>query len=390
MWNKSALQLVQSNNETEQIVRRGEKLATKFTGLRPIYFALPGIGLILLFASWGQKLDTTVLLLLGVFMMASVFVAVNHAEVVALKVGEPYGSLILAAAVTVIEVGMIVVLMIENPNATQNLARDTVFAAVMITTAGMVGGSLLIKTLKRKVATFNPQGVVGALAALASLSILSLVLPNYTSSTSGPTFSPTQLIFAAVTALVLYLTFVAMQTVRHRDYFLPPPRANEEQSLTEHVKPPTTRQALYSLSGLVVSLVVVVGLAKVSSPLIQGVVDGFGLPQMVVALSIAIVVLLPEFISALKAAAYGRTQTSLNLALGSALASIGLTIPAIAVISLVFGYQVNLGLGPTETALLLLTLLVSALTLLPGKASVLQGAVHLSIFGAFILTVFTP
>jgi Ca2+:H+ antiporter len=136
--------------------------------------------------------------------------------------------------------------------------------------------------------------------------------------------------------------------------------------------------------------VAVVGLAKVTSPLIQDTVSTFGLPQMVVALSIALIVLLPESISALKAAAYGRTQTSINLALGSALASIGMTIPAIAVISIVFGYQVNLGLGSTEIALLFLTLFVSALTLLPGKASLLQGAVHLSIFAAFVLVVFTP
>ncbi len=365
-------------------------MATKFTGLRAGYFATPAIGLFLLALSWNQVLATPVLLILGLVLVAMVFVAVHHAEVVALRVGEPFGSLVLAVAVTVIEVGMIIVLMIDSPETTQNLARDTVFTAIMITIGGMIGGAILIKSVKRKIATFSPEGVVGALAALASLSILSLVLPTFTTSTPGPTFSDTQLLFAAVTSLVLYLTFVAMQTVRHRDYFLPPASPSGTQSLTVHVKPPTLKQAQLSAIGLIVSLVVVVGLAKTTSPLVQGVVTGLGLPQMVVALSIAFVVLLPESISALKAAAYGRTQTSLNLALGSALASIGLTIPAIAIISLVFGYQVNLGLAPTEIALLFLALLVSALTLLPGKASILQGAVHLSIFGAFILVVFTP
>jgi Ca2+:H+ antiporter len=365
-------------------------MATKFSGLRPSYFVGPALALVLLVAFWDQNPGTTVLALLGLVLVGTVFVAVHHAEVVALRVGEPFGSLILAVAVTIIEVGMIVVLMIDSPDTTRNLARDTVFTAIMITTGGMVGAALLIKSLRRKVATFSPEGVVGALAALASLSILSLVLPSFTTSTLGPTFSPTQLAFAAVTSLVLYLTFVGMQTVRHRDYFLPPTKLTSTQSLSVHVNPPSSKQAIWSAVGLVGSLIAVVGLAKVTSPLVQGAVNSLGLPQMVVALSIAAVVLLPEFISAVKAAAYGRTQTSLNLALGSALASIGLTIPAIAVISLLFGFQVNLGLGASEISLLLLTLFVSALTLLPGKATILQGAVHLSIFGAFILLVFTP
>lgn len=365
-------------------------MASKLTKLRSRYYIVPAVALVLLALTWDRVLDWPILLGLGLLLVATVFIAVHHAEVVALRVGEPFGSLILAVAVTIIEVGMIVVLMLENPDKTQNLARDTVFAAVMITTTGIIGGSLLIKTLKRRVATFNPEGVVGALAVLAALSILSLVLPSFTTSSSGPTFSPTQLAFAAVTALVLYLVFVGVQTVRHRDYFLPPARTRVVQSENEHVKPPTVTVALMSVVGLVGSLIAVVGLAKVSSPLIQGTVDTFGLPQMVVAVSIAMVVLLPESISAFKAASYGRTQTSLNLAMGSALASIGLTIPAIAVISWMLGTSVNLGLGATEIVLLTLTLIVSALTLIPGRASLLQAAVHLSIFGAFLMLVFMP
>jgi len=275
-------------------------------------------------------------------------------------------------------------------DATRNLARDTVFSAIMITLGIILGGSIVLKSLRLKFSTFNPEGAVPALAALASLSVVSLVLPSFTTSTPGPTFNTTQLIFAAVTSLVIYLMFVLMQTVRHRDFFLPPPRANSPQGLNVHVKSPLNTQAIYSVVGLVASLVAVVGLAKVTSPVIQSAVTMLGLPQMVVALSIALVVLLPESISAFKAATYGRTQTSINLALGSALASIGMTIPSIAVISIVFGFQVNLGLGPTEMVLLFLALFVSALTLIPGKASLLQGAVHLSIFAAFVLVVFTP
>jgi Ca2+:H+ antiporter len=365
-------------------------VATAFKSLKSVYFAVPAGALFLLALSWDQSLTVPIMIFLGLVLAASVYVAVSHAEVIALRVGEPYGSLILAVAVTIIEVGMIVVLVIDNPEATKNLARDTVFAAIMITTALILGASIVIKSLRLKFSTFNPEGAVPALAALASLSVLSLVLPSFTTSSPGPTFNHTQLVFAAVTSAVIYLIFVFMQTVRHRDFFLPPPRANGPQAANTHFKSPTKNQAIYSVLGLIASLVAVVGLAKVTSPVIQGVVSTFGLPQMVVALSIALIVLLPESISALKAAAYGRTQTSLNLALGSALASIGMTIPAIAVISIFFGFQVNLGLGPTEIALLFLTLFVSALTLIPGKASLLQGAVHLSIFAAFVLVVFTP
>jgi Ca2+:H+ antiporter len=368
----------------------GGKLASAVKSLRNRFFAIPFVAVALLLLTWDRQLPWPILLGLGLVLVLTVFVAVHHAEVVALRVGEPFGTLILAVAVTIIEVGMIVILMLDNPEKTLDLARDTVFAAVMITINGILGGSLLIKTLKNRVANFKAEGVVGALAVLAALSVLSLVLPSFTTSSPGPTFTPVQLSFAAVTSLVLYLTFVAMQTVRHRDYFLPPARPNTVQSDNEHVLPPSTSVALLSVGGLVISLVAVVGLAKVSSPLIQGVVNELGFPQMVVAVSIAMVVLLPESISAFKAASFGRTQTSLNLALGSALASIGLTIPAIAIVSSLLGLKVNLGLGATDIVFLMLTLLVAALTLIPGRATLLQGVVHLSIFGAFLMVVVMP
>jgi len=365
-------------------------MSSRFKNLRSRYFLLPLGALVILALSWSRSLSNPVLTILGLLLVATVFTAVHHAEVVALKVGEPFGSLILALSVTVIEVGMIVVLILESPQTNQNLARDTVFAAVMITTNGIVGIALLIKALKQKVAIFNAMGVGGALAALGALSTLSLILPSVTTSSPGPTFTNLQLAFAALVSLVLYLTFVAVQTVRHRDYFLPPPREDQTIPLEEHVDPPTKSQALQSLAGLLISLVVVVGLAKVTSPLIQGFVDDRGLPQMMVAISIAIVVLLPESISAIKAARYGRTQTSLNLAYGSALASIGLTIPAIAVISILFSYEVNLGLNAAEIVLLALTFFVSTLTVVSGRASLLQSVIHLSIFGSFIMFAATP
>ena len=211
-----------------------------------------------------------------------------------------------------------------------------------------------------------------------------------TTASPGPTFTSLQLAFAAVVSLVLYLTFVAVQTVRHRDYFLPPPLPDHLLDADAHVDPPTDSQARASLAGLLASLVAVVGLAKITSPLVQDFVDSRNLPQMVVAITIALVVLLPESISAFKAARYGRTQTALNLAYGSALASIGLTIPAIAVISIVFGYQVNLGLNVAEIVLMSLTFFVSAFTVVLGRASLLQAAIHLSIFGAFVFFATLP
>lgn len=357
---------------------------------RDRFFLLPAVALVIMLLFWSQKPSNLILAMLGGLLVAAVFTAVHHAEVIALKVGEPFGSLILALAVTIIEVGMIVVLIWGAVNPNENLARDTVFAAIMITTNGIVGIALLVKTLRQKTALFNASGVSGALAALVALSVLTLVLPSVTTSSPGPTFTSIQLIFAAIISLGIYLTFVAVQTVRHRDYFLPPPREDHTISEDAHVEPPSTSQAWQSVGGLLVSLVAVVGLAKVTSPIVQGFVDDRGLPQMMVAISIAFVVLLPESISAIKSARYGRTQTSLNLAYGSALASIGLTIPVIALISLFSEYQFNLGLNATEIVLLTLTFLVSILTVIPGRATLLQGVIHLSIFSAFLLFAAAP
>jgi Ca2+:H+ antiporter len=355
-----------------------------------MYLIIPPVALTALLLSWQAQVGSLVQLLLGSLLVLTVYVAVHHAETVALRVGEPFGTLVLAVAVTVIEVGMIVVLILDNPEGTRGLARDTVFSAIMITTNAIVGSSLLVKTLRVREASFRSEGVSGALAALAALSIISLVLPSTTISSPGQTFTPFQLAFAAVASLTLYLVFVAVQTIRHRDFFLPPPLPDGTVRETQHVKSPSNKTAVTSFIMLMISLISVVGLAKVTSPLIQSAVSDFGLPQKAVAVSIAIVVLLPEWLSALRAARYGRTQTSLNLAYGSALASIGLTIPVIAVISVVFAYEINLGLNTTEINLLLLTLIVSALTVVSGKATLMQAAIHLGIFSAFLMVVVAP
>lgn len=338
---------------------------------------------------WGFAVTPTglVLWLMGALLVAAVFTAVHHAELVAARVGEPYGSLVLAVAVTVVEVGMIVTLMLESPDTTQTLARDTIFSALMIIANGIVGLSLLAKSLRRREAVFTPEGAGGAIAAIAVLATLTLVFPSLTSSAPGSAFTPFQLTYVAIVSLLLYLLFVFVQTVRHRDYFLPPERVDDSNS---HAEPPTNRAALVSLVLLVIALVGVVGLAKLTSPLLKSAIVGAGLPSALVAVSIAVIVLLPESIAAVRAALVGRSQTSLNLAYGSAMASIGLTIPVIAVFSLVFGYPVILGLNPSEISLLVLTLLVSVLTVVPGRATILQGAVHLAILGSFLVFIIQP
>lgn len=351
---------------------------------------VPVVAVATLVLSWGRDLPPPAVVLSALLLAGAVLAAVHHAEVVAHRVGEPFGSLVLAVAVTIIEVALIVTLMISGGEKTQALARDTVFAAVMITCNGILGLCLLVGALRRKITVFHPEGTGGALAAVATIATLSLVLPSFTTSRSGPQFSPAQLAFAAVASLALYLLFVLVQTRRHRDYFLPITTAGEIIDSEEHVDPPTARAALTSLGLLLVALVAVVGLAKGVSPAIESAVASAGLPQAVVGVVIALLVLLPETIAAVRAAARDRMQTSINLALGSAMASIGLTIPAIAVAMIWLPGPLMLGLGGTQMVLLALTVAVGTLTVVPGRANVLQGGIHLSLLAVFLFLAASP
>jgi Ca2+:H+ antiporter len=365
------------------------------------------LALVLLALIWGRSLPALVVALVGAVLIAAVLVAVHHAEVVALRVGEPLGSLILAVAVTVIEVGLILSLMLSGGPGTATLARDTVFAAVMITGNGIVGLCLVVGALRHGVVSFNAEGSSGSMATVAALATLCLVFPTVTTTSPGPTFSGPQLAFAAVVSLALYSVYVFVQTVRHRDYFLPviPDDGSDEgsgvasgdgsdgpsDSLEDaHEAPPATRDALISLGLLVVSLVTVVGLAKSVSPAIESGVRAAGAPLSVVGVAIALLVLLPETLAAVRAASRNRLQTSFNLAMGSALASIGLTIPAIAVATIWLPGPLVLGLSATEMILLALSMLVGTLTVVAGRATVLQGAVHLLIFASFLFIAVTP
>ena len=320
-------------------------------------------------------------------LIAAVIAAVHHAEVVAHKVGEPFGTLVLAVAVTVIEVALIVSMMLAGGDEAAALPRDTIFAAIMIICNGVVGICLLVGGLRHREQTFRLEGVNAALAALIAMAGLTLVLPAFTTSSPGLTYTRAQLAFAAVAALTLWAVFVFVQTVRHRDYFLPSQDvANEDL----HAPPPSARHAWISFGLLLVALVAVIGLAKLLSPAIERAVAAAGAPHAVIGIAIAMLVLLPETWAALRAARADRLQTSLNLAFGSAMASIGLTIPTVAVASVVLGLRLDLGLGPKDLVLLVLTFLVGTVVTSTGRTNMMQGAVHLVLFAAFLFLAFAP
>ena len=340
----------------------------------------------LLAAVWGRPLGWLILSFVVIALIGAVLVAVHHAEVIALRVGEPFGTLVLALAVTVIEVSLVVALMLSGGAAASALARDTVFATVMIICNGVVGLSLLLGAMRHRVLAFRVEGTTPALAVLSTLATLTLVLPTFTSTTPGPTLSSAQLVFVGVVSLTLYAIFVFVQTVRHREYFLPV----EVEGEVHHLAQPSAAMALMSLFLLFLSLVAVVGLAKTLAPSIEATVEAASVPHAVVGIAIALLVLLPETWAAVRAAMRNRMQTSFNLALGSALATIGLTIPAVALTALVLGLSLQLGLPSKEIALLALTLLISTMTMSRGRATVLQGAVHLVLFAVFLFLAIVP
>ena len=344
--------------------------------------AAPLIALAVLAATWLHHSNPLVLVVIAVCLIGAVLAAVYHAEVVAHRVGEPAGSLVLAVAVTVIEVGLIVMLMAGGGPGAATYARNTVFAAVMITLNGIVGVSLLAAAGRGRVATFNAAGSGSALATVVTLAGVTLVLPGFTVSAAGLQYSTSQLAFAGIASLALYAAFVVTQTVRHRDFFVPEhvPDADGDG----HSDPPSAREAGLSIGLLMAALVSVVGLAKLLSPTIESTVTGLGLPYAVVGVVIALVVLAPETLAALNNAKRDQVQISLNLAYGSAMASIGLTIPVIALAMIWLPGPLTLGLEPMQIVLLTLSVIVSILTLAEGRAIALQGLVHLVLLATFL------
>lgn len=346
-------------------------------------WAVPAMAWAVLAGAMLASLSAPLIAACAAALVAAVFAAVYHAEVVAARVGEPFGTLVLAVAVTVIEVALVVSVMLAGGAAKAELARDTVFAAVMIVCKGIVGLCLLAGSVRHGTQGFRLQGASGALAVLTAMTTLTLVLPNYTTSAAGPVFSTSQLVFVAVVSLVLYGTFVFVQTVRHKDDFLAPHEGEP------HVRPGGWRTA-GSAALLLATLVAVVGLAKALSPAMEAGLARAGAPASVIGVVIAALVLLPEGLAAVRAARADKLQNSLNLALGSALASIGLTIPAVAVTAIAMGLPLTLGVGSKDLVLLALTLVVSVLTLGTGRTTVLQGVVHLVIFAVFLFLAVVP
>jgi Ca2+:H+ antiporter len=314
-------------------------------------------------------------------LFGTVFAAVHHAEVIAHKIGEPYGTLLLTLSVIIIEVAVIATIMIGDKSA-PTLARDTVFAVVMIVCNGMVGLCILAGGLRYNEQEFQVSGAKIYLSVLIVLSTITLILPNYTLTTEGPLFSALQLAFVSVVTMILYGLFLYTQTVLHRDYFI-----NDDED--DDGAPPTHPITMNAVL-LVVSLVTVVLLAKSFSVVVDAGGAAIGAPPAFTGIVVALLVLMPEGVAAFSAARHNKLQKSINLSLGSALATISLTIPAVALVATLLGKPLILGLPPSETTLLVMTFAISMLTFATGVTNILFGMVHMVVFAVFLLTVFAP
>ncbi len=350
--------------------------------------AIPPAGLAILALSWMAPGIPGLVALIVLGLVGNVIASVHHAEVIAHRVGEPFGTLVLALAVTIIEVALIVSMMLSGGVDAAGLARDTVFAAIMIILNGIIGASLLVGGRRHRVQGFRLDGINAALGALTVIVVFTLILPNYSTSAAGPVYTNSQLIFVAIAVLLLFVAFTLFQTIGHRDYFLP--TDEDEDDPDKHAAQPTTRDALTSLALLLVALVAVVLSAKAISPSIEAALGALGAPAATLGILIAAIVLMPESVAAVRAAHSNRLQTSLNLAIGSAIASIGLTVPVVAVLAVVMGWPLALGLDMKQTLLLVLSLFVVSISLRTGRTTVLPGVVHLVIFAAYLFLSFVP
>jgi Ca2+:H+ antiporter len=352
-----------------------------FSRLAPVvHSAGPVFASILLVVFWANPPGIDGVILLSLVLFGGVVSAVYHVEVIAAFVGRVSGAIILAVAVTIIEVTLIVSIMVQSPEAAAGLGRDTVFAAVMITTNGIIGLSVIAATLRSSTSSFNSEGSGAALGAIATIATLSLVVPTFTGGSVGPTVTTPQLLFVGFASLSVYGLFLYILTVRNREHF-----EDQTSPPTESLRVvPTQAKFAQSIIFLLVTLAVIIGLAQVLSPSIEGVVTGAGLPLTFVAVVIALVVLLPEGAAAFRLARRGHLQAGFNIGYGSALASIGLTIPALVVVSLVLDITLEFGLRDVDIVLFLLTLVVSTVTVASNRVTLFQGGLHMAIFFAFL------
>jgi len=354
------------------------KLLTQWTTI------IPALAWVLLFSGLIQ--DSSIFqIIASLLLILSVMSAVHHSEIIAHRVGEPYGTIILAIAITVIEVSIIISLMVSGGDETASLARDTVYSATMLILNGIVGLCLFIGGLKHHEQTFSKHSVTIALVSLVSILIFTLVFPTFTKSIEGPYYSTSQLIFVSIACLIIYGSFLFAQTSRHREYFLSSGEEEKEQSSAI-----TNRVFMTSLVFLFISLGIVVLLAKTLSPAIERIVIGYNLPKQLVGVIIAAIILLPEGAAAIIAARKNKLQSSLNLALGSALASIGLTIPCVAVVCSFYQMKIILGLDMISIILLGLSVFTVMLSLSSGRSNIIYGVVLLVNLMAFLFLIIQP
>jgi len=346
---------------------------------------MPLLGL-LMWVGLGKSGHWAAGVVIAALLVGGVISAVRHAEAVALRVGEPFGTLVLTLSVTSIEVSLIVALML-NADPNPALVRDTMVAVVFLVVHGVAGLCIVVGTLRHREQEFRTAGASAFLTVLLPMVVLVLVLPNFTFSTSGPFYTPGQLAFVAVVCLLLYLSFLFVQTMRHRDYFLP---ASDAPAARE-ARPRISRFVfLASLALLPVALVAVALLAKSMAVFIEDGLEAMRAPEKLTGVIVAAIVLAPETGAALRAAYGNRLQTSINVALGSALASIGLTVPVVAAISLGIGHQLNLGVEPGSMVLLSLSFLMAMLTYGRGSTNLLSGLVHLVLLACYVFLIFAP
>lgn len=348
---------------------------------------VPPLASAVLWWASGAGLGTMAMLVCVSALFAAVIAGVHHAEVVAHRLGEPLGTLVLALTVTVIEAALILALMMSGGPEKAVLARDSIFSAVMIICNGVMGICLLLGAMRHHVQSFRAEGAGPELAALITLSTLVLVLPVFTTSAPEGVYSTRQLVFAAVVSLVLWAVFVFARTVRHRDYFLPETGLGDAD---EHALPPSNAETWLSFVLMLVSLMALIGLAKLLSSPAEAWIRAVGAPPATIGILIAFVVLLPETSAAVRAALANRLQSSMNLAMGSALASIGLTVPVVVVAAILFDLPLVLGLDAKDLVLFALTAVVSTVTLVTGRTNVTHGAVHLVLFAVFVFLAFEP
>jgi len=333
--------------------------------------------------------QTWFIILMSATLIGAVLSAVHHAEVIAHKTGEPFGTLVLSISVTIIEVSLIISMMLTGHEGSEFIARDAVFATVMIVINGVIGMCIFIGGLKHHEMAFRNEGTNSALAVLAALATFILVMPIVTVSTPGPDFTKSQLAFAGIASFTLYVAFLFFQTVTHRDYYIPKTDGKWADN-DVHADKPSNLKSLISSILLLISLLAVVGLAEALSPAIEAGVKAAGAPKTIVGIAIALLVLLPEGYAAVRAARANRLQSSLNLALGSALASIGLTIPTVAAIAILFDLNLSLGISSLNMVLMYLSLFIGGLTLAIGRTNLLQGVLHLFIFFEYLFLSLVP